>query len=345
MSYRRFQIYFFIAIIALSAVLTLMVFRPYLTMLAFGGIIAIVTRPFYMSLLRWAKSETAAAFLTVLGIAILVLIPSALFFALLSGELVGLFGDLRDYFGDNSITQILQRWLPVAVHDQIPTLMDESLRLVHAAADAMSKNLLDFFSNVVGMFFGFAVVLICAYYLLKDGHKVKKELLALSPLGDQHDEHVFQKIVLTIRTVMAGFLVVGLVKGVLAGIFYWVFGVPAPLFWGTMTGFASFIPVLGSSLVSVPAIGYLYLTGHYGAGTGLLVVSVILIGTVDNLIQPKLVESRTKIHPLLVLLSILGGLQFYGFAGFILGPLTLSVTMALVDIYKKEFRQVVEVGS
>jgi len=94
--------------------------------------------------------------------------------------------------------------------------------------------------------------------------------------------------------------------------------------------------------VTVPAIIYLLLIGKIGSAIGLSIVSFGIIGTIDNFLQPKLVEQKTNIHPLLILLSILGGLQFYGFAGFILGPLTLAVTMALIDIYKKEFRGYLE---
>jgi predicted PurR-regulated permease PerM len=114
------------------------------------------------------------------------------------------------------------------------------------------------------------------------------------------------------------------------------------MFWGTMTGLASFLPIFGSALITVPMVIYLFMTGHIGAAIGLGVVGLAIIGTIDNLLQPILVESVTRIHPLLILLSILGGFQFYGFTGFILGPLTLAVTMALLDIYKREFKNYAE---
>ena len=342
MSYKKFQVYFFIVILTLSGLLTLFVFRSYLTLLAFGGVVAVISRPLYLWLLKKLRSETAAAFLTVLCVALTVLMPLAFFLASLSVEVVSMFSNIKGYFDTNGAASTLERFLPKMLHDQIPTLMNESLGLLRRFAEALSQNLLGFFSDLFGVFFGFVVVLISAYYLLKDGAKIKQELLALSPLGDEHDELVFRRIILAVGAVMNGILVVGAIKGVLAGLFYWLFGVPAPLFWGAVTGLASFLPMLGSALVTVPAVLYLLLAGKVGAAIGLLVVSVALIGTVDNFLQPKLVESKTKIHPLLILLSILGGLNFYGFAGFILGPLTLAVTMALIDIYKKEFRSYLE---
>jgi predicted PurR-regulated permease PerM len=339
MSYKKFQVYFFITVLTMSGILTLMVFRPYLTLLAFGGVLAIISRPVYMRLLRYLKSEAAAAFLTVICMSLAMLLPSAFFFASLSAELLSAFSDLKGYFDGTSVLQVAEKYLPASIHGQIPEMLNEAARMIRSIAEALSNNLLEFFSNLFGIVFGGVVVLISAYYLLKDGSKIKMSLLALSPLGDEYDEIVLRKVIIAVSAVMNGTLVIGLVKGVLAGIFFWMFGIPAPLFWGTMTGFASFIPVFGSAIVTVPAVLYLLLIGRIGAAIGLFAVSVLLIGVIDNFLQPKLVESKTNIHPLLILLSILGGIKFYGFAGFILGPLTLAVLMAFIDIYEKEFRQ------
>jgi predicted PurR-regulated permease PerM len=338
MSYRQFQVYFFVTVLVLSSAVTLAVFQPYLTLLAFGGVLAIVSSPIYRWLKKMFKSETASAFLTSLSIGIIILIPIVLFLAALAGELINIFGKLRSYFETGTLEVVLTKFLPETLHSQIPTILDQAFGVARTVVQALSNNLVGLFSNAFAILFGFVVILIAVYYLLKDGPKVKTELLALSPLGDEYDELVFQRIAIAVRAVMGGVLIIGLIKGALAGFFFWAFSVPAPLFWGAMTAVASFIPILGSSLITVPAAGYLFVIGDYGAGAALLAVSIGIIGVVDNFLQPKLVESRTKIHPLLILLSILGGIQFYGFAGFVLGPLTLSVTMALIDIYKKEFR-------
>jgi predicted PurR-regulated permease PerM len=342
MSYKRYQAYFFMAVLSASILLTLIVFWPYLTLLAFGGVVAVVSRPLHRFIFGYLKSPVASAFLTVIIVASLVLLPSAFFFAALTAELGTLFNSISGHFDLAAFTRFVESRLPVQFHDQIPALLGEASSLVRSIAQTLSSNLLAFFSNLFNIVFGFVVVLISAYYLLKDGSKVKSELLALSPMGDAQDEEVFNRVVTAVRAVMAGVLVMGVVKGVLAAAAFWIFDVPAPMFWGTMTGFASFIPIFGSGLVTIPAVLYLLIIGKYGSALALLLVAVAIIGAIDNFLQPKLVESQTKIHPLLILLSILGGLQFYGFAGFILGPLTLAVSLAFIDIYKKEFRRTME---
>jgi len=342
MSYRRFQIYFFLGTLAVSLVLTVLVFRPYLTLLAFGGVLAIIAQPLYRYLRKLFRAEMPAAFLTVLFIAVAVLFPLAFFLAALTGELIGVFGDIRAWYETASLSSYLATVLPESMHNQIPALMNQILGFAGRVAQSLSSNIIGLFSNAFSVLFGFMVVLISVYYLLKDGAKVKRRLLAMSPLADEYDELVFHRLSVAVRAVMGGVFIMGIVKGILAGFFFWIFGVPAPLFWGLMTGIASFLPIVGSAIVTVPAILYLLATGHFLSAIGLAAVSVAIIGTVDNFLQPKLVESRTKIHPLLILLSILGGLEFFGFAGFILGPLTLSVTLTLLDIYEKEFKHHIE---
>ncbi len=342
MSYRKFQIYFFILLLVASAVFTLLVLRPYLVPLAFGGVLAVVSRPMFKYLRRVLRSDSAAAFLTILSATLIFLVPTAYFLAALTHELGTLFSGVRSHLEAASLTALVSRILPLSLQAQVPQVVDQAVKVAGLIAQRLTSDLVGFFSNAFGVIIGLVVMLISAYYLLKDGAAVKKELLALSPLSDEDDEIIFQRLVQSVGAVMSGMLIIGLLKGVLAGLSFWIFGVPAPLFWGAMTGLAFFIPLVGSALVTVPAVIYLAASGHVVSAVGLAVVAAAVIGTVDNLIQPKLVQSKTNIHPLLVLLSIVGGIEFFGFVGFILGPLVLTVTLALIDIYRKEFKTAVE---
>ncbi|MEY4723615.1 MAG: hypothetical protein RLZZ324_1128 [Candidatus Parcubacteria bacterium] len=342
MSYRKFQTYFFITLLTCSGILTLLVFQPYLTLLAFGGVLAIVSRPVYRGLLGWIRSETAAAFLTIVVIATVILVPTILFFALLANELGSSLASIKQLLDVNAVSAGIKHLLPVSMQSQVPGMTAGIAALFRQIASAISDNLVGFFSNVFEVFFGAVVTLISAYYFIKDGSKIKRELMAISPLADEHDELVLGKVINAVGAVMNGLLIVGLIKGITSSLFFWVFGVPAPLFWGAMCGFASLVPVFGSGIITIPAVAYLALSGHPVAAIGLAVAAIGIIGTIDNLLQPKLVQSKTQIHPLLILLSILGGLKFFGFSGFVLGPLTVAVLMALIDIYKKEFRSYME---
>ena len=325
------------AVLAISAILTVLVFRSYLVSLVLGGVMAVVAMPVYRPLHKFFRSSVAAAFLTVLIVLVLIVMPSVYFFAALATEIGKAFHDVSSYFDYSKSVEYLGRIVPVAWQAQIPTIMEQVANVVTSIIQSLSANLLKFFSNVVSATLGFLVMLFSMYYLLKDGHKVKRELLRLSPLNDDDDRRVFRNVVTTIRAVIVGFLFIGLLKGLMAGLAYWIVGVPVPLFWGTMTGLAFFIPMVGSGLVMIPVSIYLAISGQWVAAIGLALFATLIVGTVDNFIQPRFIGDRAKIHPLLILLALLGGIEFFGFAGIILGPLVLAVTLALVDIYKSDY--------
>ena len=339
MSYRRFQIYFYLVIFAISLALTVTLFWSYLTLLAFGGVLAIISRPLYRFFLRVFRRESIAAFLTVLIMLVVIIVPLAYFLMALSADLLAILPDLKSFIGRASITGFLQQRLPIAWQPQVPALLNEAVQLARSTAQGLSDNVFGLFTNIAGMLFGFLVVFMATYYLLKDAVKMKNVLFEISPLGDEYDKLILRRIIIAVRAVMGGVLIIAVIKGVIAGAIFYVFGIPTPMLWGVLTGIVSFVPIVGSAIVIIPMIFYFLLQGQFLTALVFALVIVLSVGLIDNVLQPKLVESKTNIHPLLILLSVLGGLQLYGFAGFILGPLTLAVTIALLEIYKKEIKK------
>jgi predicted PurR-regulated permease PerM len=128
-------------------------------------------------------------------------------------------------------------------------------------------------------------------------------------------------------------------QGILEGIGLFVFGVPNPVLLGTITVIGALVPMLGTVIVTVPATIYLIATGHIVAATGFLLWGLLIVGLVDNFVRPKVLERETKLHPLLLLLSVLGGINFFGALGFILGPILLSLLFTLLEMYKKDFKK------
>ena len=109
---------------------------------------------------------------------------------------------------------------------------------------------------------------------------------------------------------------------------------PNPVLWGLVAALAALIPGIGTALILIPAIGYLFFTGSTGAAIGLLIWGVVAVGLIDNFLGPMLVNRGVKIHPFLILLSIFGGLSFFGPVGFVLGPLIIALVFALLEIYR-----------
>ncbi len=134
-----------------------------------------------------------------------------------------------------------------------------------------------------------------------------------------------------------GLFLTAIAQGVAGGIGMWLAGFPG-LFWGTMMGFASFIPVVGTALIWIPATLYLFLTGDTTWAIFLAIWSVAVVGSIDNLLRPFLMQGSAGMNTLMIFFSLLGGIQLFGLIGLIYGPLIFAITMVLFNIYEEEFR-------
>ena len=116
---------------------------------------------------------------------------------------------------------------------------------------------------------------------------------------------------------------------------FWALGLPSPLLWGVVMFFLSMIPMAGAFLVWVPAAIYLALTGAYVKAGVLVVWGVIVIGSIDNILSPRLVGRRASLHELLIFFAVLGGLQVFGVLGLVLGPVVVAMTLALIEMVRQ----------
>jgi predicted PurR-regulated permease PerM len=163
---------------------------------------------------------------------------------------------------------------------------------------------------------------------------IRKKIIEVSPFPRSQDEEIFTKLRMAIVSVVKGSMFVALIQGILTGLGFYIFGIPSALLWGGVAVIAALVPTVGTSLVIFPGVAYLFFIGSTWPAVGLMVWGIICVGLIDNILGPRLVGRGIKIHPLLILLSALGGIGFFGAVGFLLGPIALSFLFALFDIYQ-----------
>ncbi len=171
------------------------------------------------------------------------------------------------------------------------------------------------------------------FFFLRDRYLILKSIKSLSPLSEAEMHSIFRKIGDTIHATVYGTFAVAFVQGLLGGLMFWWLGLPAPLLWGLVMGLLAIIPMLGAFVVWAPAALFLALQGHWGSALILTLWGMLVVGTVDNLLRPVLVGDRLKLHTVLVFLSVVGGLMLFGPAGVILGPVVLTATITLLEIW------------
>jgi predicted PurR-regulated permease PerM len=170
---------------------------------------------------------------------------------------------------------------------------------------------------------------------LKDGSKLRTAIVTHGPLQAVHAEEILTRLYARAGSVIRGSLLVAALYGVLTGIGFFIFGLPSAILWGAVTAVASFIPGIGVLLIVVPGIVSLYLGGNIVGAIGLLAWLFLMSMSIEAYLRPRLLGGKEKIHPMLMLFAVLGGLSFFGPIGLLLGPLALSLLLTLLESYQK----------
>lgn len=334
------QSHFLIALIAISATLSFFVFRPFLVVLVLAAIFAVVLQPLHKNILRRMRGLPGfAAFATILIAAVCILMPLSFIAVQIAGDAERLHLSLTDGSAGTYLDTIFV-YADAAAAKNAPSLAFSAAELSTSIDQYMKNGLVwlvqnvgDVFGSAARLFLYLFIFLIALYYLLRDGAQLRQIFIAASPLTQADDDIVFTRLERAINSVIRGSLTVALIQGVLTSIGFTFFGVPHPVLWGVAAALCALIPGIGTALVLVPGVAYLFIIGAVSSAAGLLLWSVLAVGLVDNFLGPRLVGKGMELHPLLVLLAVFGGLAFFGPAGIFLGPLSISLLFALFSIY------------
>jgi len=329
MNSKHFEISFFIVLMLMATALIGFIFFPFLDAIVIAITLAVLFHPVYQAIKSiMPKFDGIASFLTLLIAIIIILAPLTFFGFKIFNEAQNLYTGLVSDSATPVITffhKQLNRitpWLNIDIKQYIEQMIG---LLVGNLGLIISK-----FSNIAMMVF---LSLIAFYFLLKDSLKLKNAIIKISPLSEKNTNKIIFTLGDTIKTVIRGSLIVTIVQGILIGLGFWIFGLDNPVLWGSVSIVASLIPVIGASLVIIPGIISLVISGNILAAIGLTAWSILLVGTSDNFLRPYLIGNNSNVHPLLVLFSVIGGLVIFGATGFLLGPLALSFFLTLVEIF------------
>jgi predicted PurR-regulated permease PerM len=183
------------------------------------------------------------------------------------------------------------------------------------------------------------LTIVTAYYLLLEGRQLVRFLLRLLPLPPDETAALVSEFREAVVGIVLGIFAIAGYQALVAGLGCLMFGVGKSLVWGALTGVVSLVPVVGTALTCLPLGIMLLATGHVGAGIGFLIYWVVLIaGVADYVLRPWVMQGRMRLHALLVLLSLFGGIEAFGPLGLALGPLFCALFVALLRIYDRDYR-------
>lgn len=330
----------FAALFGLALILFSRILLPFLMPVLLGGFLVVLFMPVQDYLVARLKGRTSlASTLSTIAVFLLLLLPLAAVGWLVAREVLGFVDRAQALLDQVDLRQDFIASLPRGIRRYVrinPEGSEVERALVAAATGGASvlKEILGAGSELIVNLF---LMTVAMYYFFLDGRRLTLEVSRLVPLDRRYTDAFFKEFRDVAHAIVYGNTVTALVQGGIGLVGLFIAGVPHPGVWAAAMVFMALIPVGGTALIWGPAGIILVITGNVGEGIFLLAWGAFLVSTVDNVIRPKLCGSRMALHPLLVFLSMFGGLAVFGMMGLLVGPLIAAIFMSMVRIYRRDF--------
>lgn len=331
---------FFFAILVLMLFLTWRVFRPFLIYMVTGVFVAVLALPIDR---LWERifPNRVAAIMTILSLVVLITAPLAGLGYALYQDVGEIAQDLREGKLEDWADQalgVVDQWLP----EQTSAERNETVREIVNRTEERANELLTDLGNSLlagaGKFLiAFTVILFVTYYVLTDGQRLMAFLRRAAPLPGRQVDYLMKEAHKGLRAVFVGQILTSIIQAVIGGIGFLIAGVPGVILWTAVMAILALLPVVGAFLVWLPAAIYLLVVGKIWQGVFLLAWGVLVVSNVDNFVRPILIGRSSGIHPLFVLVGVLGGVAAFGFIGLFLGPVLVGVTVSILKVWEEEY--------
>ncbi len=338
MSQKNIQFAFLVLSTIILFVLSFLIFKPYLGVVFLAAVLTASFYPLFLKVTDWCHGRKHLASFLVIGIIIVgIIIPLVFLSTQLLKEAADVYNNIAFGEGDNvlvsSSNAALQKVQTLFASETFQTLDLDAKLYIRNVLSWVINHVDSVFAVIFNGLFNFVLMILSIYYLFINGEKIKKALIHWSPLPDTHDEHFLDTLYASVDAVLKGRILVSIAQGVLVGVGFAIFGIGSPVFWGFVGAIASLVPIIGTSIVMVPAILFLFITGSVYMAIGLLVWAFICVGFIDNVLSFFFLKNKIRVHPLIILFSIIGGVEAFGTIGFLFGPIVVSALLSLMKIY------------
>jgi predicted PurR-regulated permease PerM len=288
------------------------------------------------------RRRSAGAVISV-GVLVVIVLPFASVAAFGAREAISGFSYVRDTLGVQSVSDLKTVELPAPVEKALAAahLTRAQVRdFAGKAADRAQEIGPELLASSGRAIFHTALMLLAFYFLLVDGRRLIEWLWNVSPLEAKQTEELLKEFHSVATGSIIGNVASAVLQGVLAGIGFAIFSIPHAAFFGLLVGMASFVPVIGTALVWVPAVLLLLLNGHTGGAIGLAIWCSVGVVGVEHLAKPFILRATSggEMHTGLMFLALLGGLEVFGILGVILGPLIVSFFISLMRMIERDAR-------
>ncbi|MFC1728170.1 AI-2E family transporter [Nanoarchaeota archaeon] len=340
---------FFIIVFAVLTFAALWIIKPFIIILLGAGLLAYVSNPVYSRLLKKTKSKGLSATIILLIIILLLAVPFVSLTQTVSKEGVQLYLLTKQKIATGKIIDIEcseeDTSLGCSINKNVQEFVSDTRNkfylenVLSKGANFIVDKSSDFLLMLPQIILFLFVMLFTVFYLLTDSKNFIEQVKSWIPLKESHKEMIFKQFANLTHATVYGQFVVALIQGGLGALVYLALGISSPIIWGLLTAFFALLPVLGTAIIWVPLAINLLINGFIIKGIILLLLGTFVISLIDNILKPRIIGKRTKLHPVLVLVGVVGGLITMGLIGIVLGPLIFSLLISFVEVYHKEKRR------
>lgn len=337
----KYKSYVPIVLFALLVVLSFFIIKPLLLALFVGALLAYVFYPLYSFLLTKTGKPTLSSFVVCFLVLLIVIIPAGLLIKVLIQESYVIYLLVKQKLAvglfKNCTTELCMAISDFSQSEWFSTQLKEIAR---SATTLIIGKGSAFLVNIPRLAINLFVVFFTLFFFLKDGESLLNRLHNYFQLRHRNYVLILGRVKEIIHGIIYGFLLIAMIQGIFGALGFFLFDIPSPLFWGLVMGFFALIPAIGTGVIWVPASVILVLDGVFQnstplilKGVGLFVYSFIFVGSIDNILRPKLMGDKAKVHVAIIMLGIFGGILLIGPIGVIFGPLVLSLTAEIMKVY------------
>lgn len=325
--------------------LFLALLRPFLQSIFVAALFAALFSPMYRAVLnKVGQRRVVASALTILIVVFFVVAPIALLLAVVTSQAVDIAQTATPWIREQLATpgRITQTLEGLPLYRYVEPYRDVALERLGDVAGLASGWIVDAVQSAtvstLSALVSVLIVLYTLFFFLIEGDRLLFYVLYYLPLNDEDENKLLQRFTSVTRATLKGTAVIGFLQGTLAGFALFVAGIPSAVFWAVAMMFLSVVPGIGTALVWLPAVIYLLVGGQFLKAILLAVFCAVVVGSIDNVLRPKLVGNDTQLHELMIFFSTLGGLVMFGFMGFVIGPIIAALFVTLWELYGDEFK-------
>ena len=329
------------AVLAIVLYFCFRILQPFLMPIFLALTLAALFGRFYELLLGKLKGrKNLAALIICLGLTAAIIIPLLFLSISLGSEANDAYRQIRDpetlrklegwiATNDNPIVARIRVWLPGSLQSQLATRFGARAQQIGVAVLRITTNIA---AGVFTFLMDYIIMTVVLFFFLRDSAHFAETLRAISPLSVEQERLFIDRFRIVTRATVFGNLATALAQGAISGLIFLSLGLPNPILWGSLTALLSLVPFVGTSLIWVPWTIYLFAVGSPTRAIIFLIVQVVVVGSIDNILRPLLMEGGVKMHTLAVFFSILGGIAYFGILGMFIGPMVFAMAIALLEV-------------